>query len=266
MEKWMDKGLDWVISNGPHFLLAILVLIVGFWVIKKITQFLRRLMEKRGTDKSLHTFLISLVNIGLKVLLIISVADMVGIATTSFVAVLGAAGLAVGLALQGALQNFAGGVLILIFKPYKVGDLIESQGQIGVVKEIQIFVTTLISPENRTVIMPNGPVANGHIVNYTEEGRLRLDLDFGISYNADIKQAKEVLLGLMKNHPKIMQDPAPFVGVKSLGDSAINLAVRAHTTPGDFWDVYFELYETGKEALDQAGIEIPFPQMVVHNA
>jgi len=189
---------------------------------------------------------------------------MVGIETTSFVAILGAAGLAVGLALQGTLSNFAGGILLLLFRPYKVGDLVETQGRLGEVREIQIFTTILATPDNKMAIIPNGPIMNGEIVNYTALGKIRVDLVMGISYGADIRKAKEVLLQVMNAHPKVLKDPAPFVGVSELGDSAVNLAVRPHADPADYWDVYFDIYEQGKIALDDHNIEIPFPQVDVH--
>lgn len=264
MDDYIKKAVELAIEYGPKFLLAIVVLIVGFIIINKLVKISRKLIKKRKLDHSLSGFVSSLVNIGLKALLLISVADMIGVETTSFVAVLGAAGLAIGLALQGTLANFAGGVLILLFKPYKVGDLVEAQGHTGHVKEIQIFVTTLITPENKTVILPNGAVSNGNIVNYSEEGKIRVDLVIGISYNSDIKAARETLLPVMQNHDKVLKDPAPFVGVESLGDNSVNLAVRPHCDPADYWDVYFDIYEAGKIALDNAGIEIPFPQMDVH--
>ncbi len=165
--------------------------------------------------------------------------------------------------LRGTLANFAGGVLILIFKPYKVGDLIEAQGHLGSVKEIQIFVTILLTPENKTVIIPNGAISNGNITNYATEGMMRVDLTIGISYDADIKKAKEILIDVMKKHNKVMKEPALFVGVAELADSSVNLAVRPHCHPGDYWNVYFDIYEQAKEALDNANINIPFPQMDV---
>lgn len=221
-------------------------------------------MSKKDTDPSLVSFLTSLVSIGLKALLLISVAEMVGIQTTSFIAILGAAGLAVGLALQGTLANFAGGVLILLFKPYKVGHLIEAQGHTGWVKEIQIFVSILTTPDNKTVIIPNGAISNGNITNYSTLGQIRVDLVMGISYESDIRKAKSILLDVMQKHPKVLKDPAPFVGVVELGDSSVNLAVRPHSTPEDYWTVYFDIYEEGKIALDESGITIPFPQVDVH--
>jgi len=264
MAKWSDKAIELIMEYGPKVVLAIIVLIIGFFVANKLTKLIKRIMHKRGVDVSLQSFVGSLVNVLLKAMVVISVADMVGVETTSFVAIIGAAGLAVGLALQGTLQNFAGGALIMIFKPFKVGDLIEAQGHLGSVKEIQIFVTTLLTPENKTVIIPNGAISNGNITNYTVEGKIRVDLVFGIGYSADIKAAKETLIEVMISHKKVLKDPAPFVGVESLGDSSVNLAVRPYARPEDYWDVYFDVYENGKEALEKVDVEIPFPQMVVH--
>lgn len=257
-------GWNYLIAYGPKIIGALLVLFIGLWVIKRIVKILKRVMRKRGLDESLIPFLSSLLDIGLKAMLVISSASMMGIETTSFVAILGAAGLAVGLALQGTLQNFAGGVLILVFKPYKVGHLIEAQGHLGTVKEIQIFVTILLTPENKTVIIPNGALSNGNITNYTVEGLIRVDVAIGISYDSDIKKAKQVLQGIVDAHPKVLKEPTSFVGVKSLGDSSIDLTVRGYTTPESLWEVYFELIEECKIALDNNGITIPFPQVDVH--
>lgn len=263
-ENLSNKAIDFSIEHGPSILGAIIVLLIGLWVVNKVVGLAERLMIKRNLDPSLIPFLRSMLNIILKAMLIISVAGMIGIETTSFVAIIGAAGLAVGLALQGTLQNFAGGVLILIFKPYKVGDLVQAQGHLGVVKEIQIFVTILLTPENKTVIIPNGAISNGDITNFTVEGMIRVDLTFGISYDSDIKAARNALMKVMEDHPKVLKNPAPFVGVVELADSSVNLAVRPYSNPNDYWDVYFDVYETGKEALDAANISIPFPQVDVH--
>ncbi|MFV0591496.1 MAG: mechanosensitive ion channel family protein [Draconibacterium sp.] len=260
----LGKIYDFIVAYGMKVLLAVIVLIVGLWVIKRITKATNRVMEKRDVNVSLRGFLRSLISILLKVMLVISIAEMVGIKTTSFIAVLGAAGLAVGLALQGTLANFAGGVMILLFKPFKVGDLIVSQGHLGSVKEIHIFVTVLLTPENKTVILPNAAVSSNDIVNYTTEGLIRVDLKFGISYSSNIKTAKDTLMKILVNHPKVLKDPAPFVGVSELANSSVNLAVRPYTKPEDYWTVYFDVYESGKLALDEAGISIPFPQMDVH--
>jgi small conductance mechanosensitive channel len=263
-QEYLEMAYNLLVTNGLNVVIAIIVLVVGLWIIKRIVKIMGRLMEKQKVNVSLHGFLSSMTGILLKVMLLISIAGMVGIETTSFIAILGAAGLAVGLALQGTLANFAGGVMILLFKPFEVGDLIETQGHLGSVKEIHIFVTILLTPENKTVIIPNSAVSNGDIVNYTTEGLIRVDMVFGISYESNIKDAKDVLMGIIENHPKVLKDPAPFVGVKELGDSSVNLAVRPYTKPGDYWDVYFKVMEEGKLALDKAGITIPFPQVDVH--
>jgi len=227
-------------------------------------KMLNKGMSKRGTDETLRPFVLSLLGWVLKIMLFISVIQMLGVATTSFIAVLGAAGLAIGLAFQGTLANFAGGALLLVFKPYKVGDLIEAQGQLGVVKEIQIFTTILLNPQNKTIILPNGAVSNGDITNYTREGKLRVDLIVGIAYESDIRKAKDVLMATMEKDEKILKDPAPFVGVSELADSSINLAVRPWAIPEYYWDVYFGTLEACKNALDKAEVTIPFPQMDVH--
>lgn len=264
MQDYLEQAYDFIVQYGVKVLVAIVVLIVGLWIIKRIVKTTDRLMTKRDVNVSLRGFLKSLISILLKVMLVISIAEMVGLKTTSFIAVLGAAGLAVGLALQGTLANFAGGVMILLFKPFKVGDLIVSQGHLGTVKEIHIFVTILLTPENKTVILPNSAVSSNDIVNYTTEGVIRVDMDFGISYSSNIKTAKDTLMDILVNHPKVLKDPAPFVGVKELADSAVTLAVRPYAKPTDYWTVYFDVYEAGKLALDKAGVTIPFPQMDVH--
>ena len=242
--------------------LAVVILIIGLWLAKKIVKISQKLMGKRGIDETLQKFLGDLIGWILKILVFITAISQVGVETTSFVAIIGAAGLAVGLALQGSLANFAGGALIMIFKPFKVGDLIEAQGEIGVVKEIQIFVTKMISPGNKLVIVPNGTLSNGNIKNYTELGLLRVDLTFGVSYDADIKKTKEVLMEVLTSNKKVLLDPAPSVNVSELADSSVNFAVRPWATPADYWDVYFATIEATKYALDKAGIEIPYPHQV----
>lgn len=249
---------------GIPLIKAIVVLIIGLFIVKLLTRGFRKMLSKRDMDTSLQGFLASMVSTLLKIMLIISVLGMLGIEMTSFIAILGAAGLAIGMALSGTFQNFAGGVMLLLFKPFKVGDKISAQGHTGVVKEIQIFVTTLLDAESKTIILPNGALSNGDITNYTTEGLIRVDLTIGIGYGEDIKKARTALMQVMEAHPKVMKDPTPFVGVSELGDSSVNLAVRPHCDPEDYWDVYFDIYEQGKEALDAAGIEIPFPQIDVH--
>ncbi len=259
-----EKALELVVSYVPKLALALVTLLIGLWIIKGVVKILRLSLDKSKVDNTLIPFLASLVSWGLKVLLFISIASMVGVATTSFIAVLGAAGLAIGLALQGSLANFAGGVLILIFRPYAIGDLIETQGHLGVVKEVQIFNTILLSPDNKRIVIPNGAISNGSLVNFSAEGKLRVDMVIGIAYEADIAKAKQILLELVQNHPLVLQDPAPQVAVSELADSSVNLIVRPWCNAGDYWTVYFETMEKAKQALEENGISIPFPQMDVH--
>jgi len=261
-EKYFDLLLDKIAQFSPNVIAAILILIVGFWITKRMVKVLRKVMNKRGIDETLQKFLGDLIGWALKVLIIIVAISQVGVESTSFIAVLGAAGLAIGLALQGSLANFAGGTLIMIFKPFKLGDLIEAQGELGVVKEIQIFVTKLNSPQNKLIIIPNGILSNGNIINYTEEGKLRIDLTFGVGYDEDIKKTKEVLMEVLTKNDKVLKDPAPTINVSELADSSINFAVRPWAKPEHYWDVYFEVLEDGKYALDKAGIEIPYPHHV----
>ncbi len=263
-QKYLELSKELIIEYTPKFIAAILLLLIGLWIIKRITIFTKKLMQKKGVDASLQTFLSSLINISLKILLVISVLSQVGIETTSFIAALGAAGLAIGLALQGSLSNFAGGVLILFFKPFKVGDMIKAQGELGEVKEIQILVTKLATAGNKTAIIPNGPLANGNIINYNQDGKIRVDLNIGISYDADIKEARKTLMRVMNAHPDILEKPEPTVNVLELADSSVNLVLRPWTVPSKYWDVFFDILENSKEALDEDGITIPFPQRDVH--
>ena len=264
IDAYTTKAIELVMAYTPKVVLAIITLIVGLWLIGLVTRVTRKSMDKTKADKTLIPFITNLVSWLLKVLLFISVASMVGVATTSFIAVLGAAGLAIGLALQGSLGNFAGGVLILIFKPYNVGDLIESQGHLGVVKELQIFNTILLTPNNKRVIIPNGAVSNGAIVNYSAEGILRVDLVIGIAYESDVPKAKEVLYKVMTDHELVLKDPPSQVAVSELADSSVNLVVRPWCTVADYWQVYFDITEAAKAGLEASGISIPFPQRDVH--
>jgi len=259
-----ERITETVVTYGMNLLLALLVLLVGLWLSGWLSRKLDLRMERLGIEVTLRSFLRSLINLALKVLVIITVASMLGVATTSFIAVLGAAGLAVGLALQGSLTNFAGGVLLLIFKPYKVGDYVEMQGQGGTVQAIQILNTVLKTPDNKTVFIPNGPVANGNIVNYSTEPTRRVDMVFGISYGDSIDLARQTLLALLADDPRVLKDPAPLVVVGELGDSAVNFRVRAWTASGDYWAVYFDMQERVKKRFDEVGLSIPFPQRDVH--
>ena len=258
----METIIKYVTDYGIPVLKAIAIYIIGSWVIKKIMSAVKAVMSKKDYDESLQKFLVNLIGWALKIFLIITVVGTLGVETTSFAALIAAAGLAIGMALQGSLSNFAGGVLLMIFKPYKIGDLIEAQDVLGVVKEIEIFTTKLVSPENKLVIVPNGAMANGNITNYTAEGKIRVDTVIGVAYEEDIKQVKDVLLEVLTSNPKVLKDPAPSVNVMELADSSVNFAVRPFAKPEDYWDVYFATYENCKIALDKAGIEIPYPHEV----
>ncbi|MEE9364289.1 MAG: mechanosensitive ion channel domain-containing protein [Cellulophaga sp.] len=261
-EEWLNYGIDLAKELGPRILTALLIYIVGSWVISKIRSVAKKAMSKSNYDESLQKFLLNLISWSLKIFLIVLVISRLGVDVTTFAAVLAAAGLAIGLALQGSLSNFAGGVLIMIFKPYKIGDLIEAQGTIGVVKEIEIFTTKLTTPDNKLAIIPNGAMANGNIINFTAEGKMRVDLTIGVGYDEDIKKSKEVLLEVLISNKKVLQSPEPSVNVSELADSSVNFAVRPYCKPEDYWDVYFETLENCKLALDKAGIEIPYPHAV----
>ncbi len=261
-EGWIEKGMDYVIEHGPNVLWAVLIYVIGSWLVKRITRGLRKVMQKSNYDVSLQRFLMNLISWLLKIVLIILVVSRLGVDVTMFAAIFAAAGLAVGLALQGSLSNFAGGVLIAIFKPYRIGDLVETQDILGVVKDIDIFTTKMVTPQNKLAIVPNGPIANGNIINYTIEGKMRVDIVVGVGYEENIKKSKEVLLGVLTSNPKVLQDPAPSVNVLELADSSVNFAVRPFCKPEDYWDVYFATQEGCKLALDDAGIEIPYPHSV----
>lgn len=264
MEKYMDLAVNLAIEYAPKLALAIVVLIVGLWAISLVVKVLHKALEASGTDETLRHFLDSLVTWALRILLFISVASMVGVATTSFVAVLGAAGLAIGLALQGSLSNFAGGVLILIFRPYKIGDLIESNGHLGKVEKIQIFNTILRTFQNKTIILPNSAVSSNSIINVTANETLRVDMEIGISYDSSIDEAKKVIFDVMSKNDKVLKDPEPAIGVNALADSSVNLLVMPWCNVADYWDIFFGLREDIKKALDANSITIPFPQRDVH--
>jgi small conductance mechanosensitive channel len=260
---WAMRAKDLAMEYAPKLLAALLVLWIGSMLIAMVAKVLGRLLSSRGVEPTLQRFLHSLVTVSLKVLLLITFISMLGVQTTSFIAIIGAAGLAVGLALQGTLANFAGGTLILLFKPYRVGDLIDAQGHVGHVKEIQIFTTVLLTPDSKTAIIPNGAMANGNIVNFTREGRIRVDLTFGLNYASSVSKAREVLTAVMVDHPLVLSDPAPSVTVAKLNVEGMELAVRPHCSPEHYWDVYFGVYEQGIAALQAAGLAGPQPSMKV---
>ncbi|MBN2175981.1 MAG: mechanosensitive ion channel [Bacteroidales bacterium] len=266
------ENLDTIINNlydlalkyGLKLLLAIVTLIIGLWIIKLVMKTIDKTMTKRDVDATLRKFLGSLLSMLLKIMLIISVISMVGVEMTSFVAILAAAGLAVGMALSGTLQNFAGGVILVLFKPFKVGDFIEAQGFLGTVSEIQIFNTILKTVDNKTVIIPNGGLSTSAMTNFSTEPTRRVDFSFGIGYSDDIDKARKVIEGLIAADSRILKDPAPFIAVSELGNSSVKFAVRVWANSTDYWDIFFDMTENVKKAFDREGISIPFPQTDVH--
>ncbi len=258
----MQQAISMVMTYAPMVLLALVTLVVGLWLIKRfITVLDKKLGEK---DPTLNKFVCGLISAILKILLVISVASMVGIATTSFIAVIGAAGLAIGLALQGSLSNFAGGVLILVFKPFRVGDTIEAQGFLGAVVEIQILYTIINTFDNRRIVIPNGSLANSSLVNVSIYDTRRCDLMFGIHYDDDIDKAKAVIKRLIDEDERSLAEPAPRIAVSSLGDNSVNIMARPWVKTDDLWPYYWDMQEKVKKAFDAEGITIPFPQRDVH--
>lgn len=264
LEELQAAWLPLLLQYGSQALLALVTLLVGWWVIGRITVGVHLLLEKRTVDRTLHGFIGALVGIGLKVLLVVSVAGMVGVETASFIALIGAAGLAVGLALQGSLGNFAGGMLIIILRPFRAGEYIEAQGVAGTVESIQIFHTILLSPDNKTIIVPNGSLSNGNVINYSRQPTRRVDLNIGIDYGDNVKQARDILLSLARADERVLKDPEPAVWLVSLGDNSVNLSLRMWAKTEDYWGVYWSIIELAKERFDEEGITIPFPQRTVH--
>ena len=264
LEGIMSKIYDLGVQYGIKVLMAVVTLIIGLWIIKAIMRMIGKNMEKRNVDATLRQFLGSLLGMLLKIMLFISVIGMLGVEMTSFVAILAAAGLAVGMALSGTLQNFAGGAMLVIFKPFKVGDVIDAQGYIGSVKEIQIFNTILKTPDNKTVIIPNGGLATSAMTNFSTEATRRVDFTFGIGYDDDIDKSRTVIEGLIKADSRIFKDPAPVIVVSELADSSVNFTVRVWANSGDYWGIFFDMTEKVKKAFDKEGISIPYPQTDVH--
>lgn len=260
----ITKAISLSMEYAPRVVLAIITLIAGLWLIKRITNLLEQAMIKAKMDVSLIPFISGLVSIGLKIIIVISVASMIGIQTTSFVAVLGATSLAIGLALQGSLSNFAGGVLILVLKPYKVNDLVKIDGHEGYVQEIQIFHTIFLTLDQQTIIMPNGKISNDTIINLSAKGYRRVDLEVGISYDDNVVHAQKIIKEVLSKHPLILKDPLPDVEVLRFGESSVDFAVRPYCQVDDYWKVYFDSYKEIKIALDANNITIPFPQRDVH--
>ncbi|PLX11962.1 MAG: mechanosensitive ion channel protein MscS [Marinilabiliales bacterium] len=255
---------EMAVTYGLKLLAALFILIIGIWVINMLAKRINKLMDKTNTDPSLRGFLKSLLSITLKLILFIIVLTTMGVEMTSFIAILGAASLAVGLALQGTLQNFAGGVIILLFKPYKVGDFIEAQGYMGTVSAIEIFVTKLTTPDNKIIIIPNGGLANSSLINYSKMETRRVNWTFGIAYGDSYDVAKDMIMNLIKEDERILDDPEPFIALGEMADSSVNITVRAWVKGADYWGVFFDMNENFYKNADKHNLSIPFPQMDVH--
>ena len=259
-----DMLLAFSLTYGPRLIGALLTLFLGLWLVGVVSNVVKRMLAKSKVDPSLVSFLVSLASILLKILVYITALGVLGVQMTSFIALLGAAGLAIGLALSGTLQNFAGGVMILFFKYFKVGDYIEAQGHSGTVREIQIFVTVLATPDNKTIIIPNGPLATESLINYSAEPTRRVDWTFGIAYGDDVDSAYAVIRSLIAQDDRILSDPEPFMAVSALADSSVNIVVRAWVNTENYWPVHFRMNEQVYKAFANAGLTIPFPQRDVH--
>tara|TARA_B110000285_G_C15131885_1_gene624164 strand:- start:653 stop:1483 length:831 start_codon:yes stop_codon:yes gene_type:complete len=253
-----------ILSIGVNLAIAIAVVVIGFWLASKLSKTVRKVLTKKNTDASLVGFLSSLTGTGLKILVLVTAITQLGVEMTSFIAILGAAGFAIGMAFSGTLSNFAGGVMILFFKPFKIGDYVNMQGEEGTVKEVLIFNTILSTVDNKIIILANGAVANGTIVNYTKAENRRVDWSFGIAYGDDLKVAKELLNKFIAEDSRILKTPESFVGLGELGDSSVNITTRAWVNQEDYWDVFFQMNERVYNEFEAAGLSIPFPQMDVH--
>ena len=264
MQGVLDKVYTYAVTYGFNFLAAILIFVIGKWLARVVSNIIEKLMVRAKMEKTIASFVKHISYIGLLVFVIIAALSKIGIETTSLIAMIGAAGLAVGLALQGSLANFAAGILLIIFKPFKVGDFVEAGGTVGTVKEIQIFCTVLDHFDNRRIVVPNAKITGDNITNFSAIEKRRVDLVFGISYSDNIKVAKEALERVVNSDPRVLKDPKPVVAVSELGDSSVNLVCRPFVKPGDYWAVYFDTLENGKLELEKNGITIPFPQRDVH--
>jgi len=264
MEGLISRIWEFLTIYGLRVIAAVVVFVVGRWIAKGLTKFLEKVLNKRQVDPTIVSFVANMTYVALLVFVVLAALGQLGIQTTSFIAVIGAAGLAIGLALQGSLANFAAGFLMIIFRPFKVGDFIEGAGVAGTVEVIQIFTTQLKTPDNKTVIIPNAALTAGNITNYSAKGTRRVDLVFGIGYGDDIDHAKKVIMDVLAKEERILKDPATTIGVVELADSSVNFAVRPWVKADDYWSVYFNLTENIKKNFDSQGISIPFPQRDVH--
>lgn len=260
--EYTNKYIDILIEYSPKLLMAVVILFAGLWLSSFVTKTLKKILYKRQVEPTLVNFLGNFVFWILRILVIVTVISKLGVETSSFVAILGAAGLAIGLALQGSLANFAGGILIILFKPFKLEDVIEAQSQIGVVKEIQIFNTRILTANNKTVYIPNGILSNGVVINYTQEGIRRVELTIGVGYDSDLQMVKKTIMNVLENHPLVLKEPAPSTFVNELASSSINMAIRPWCESSNFLTVYGDVLEQCKVAFDKAEIEIPYPHQV----
>jgi len=264
MENYTNLIGEWAVLYGTRIIGAIAILVIGRIVVGILTGIIRRLMTKSKADETLTKFVVSLAKIALMTFVFIAALGALGVETTSIIAVVGAAGLAIGFALQGSLANFAAGVMLIIFRPFKAGDFVDAGGSMGSVEEISIFNTIFKTPDNKVVIVPNGNIVSGNITNFSAEEKRRIDLVFGIGYDDDLKKAKQVLQQIIAADNRILTDPEPTIGVLELADSSVNFAVRPWVKTADYWDVYFDLTEKVKLTFDEMGISIPFPQSDIH--
>jgi len=264
MQETLDKLYVYLLTYGISLVAAIAIFIIGKWIARLVSRIIEKMMLKGKVEKTLASFVKNIVYALLLVFVVIAALNKLGVQTTSFIAIIGAAGLAIGLALQGSLANFAAGVMLIIFKPFKVGDFIAAAGTMGTVVEIQIFNTVLDHFDGRRVVVPNSKLTGDNISNFSDIQKRRVDLVFGISYSDNMKKAKEVLEGIVKSDSRVLKDPAPTVAVSELGDNSVNIVCRPYVRPGDYWAVYFDTLEKGKEELEKNGITIPFPQRDIH--
>ena len=262
---WMTKIKDMALSYAPKIIGAILVYIIGLWIIGRIGKLVMKMLANKKFDVSLQKFLVSIIKVSLTVLMFLAIIGMLGVNITSFAALLAGAGLAIGAALNGSLGNLAGGVMLMVFKPFKVGDMIEAQGSIGLVTEVGIFNTTLLSPENKTIILPNGALSTGVIMNYNTHGNLRVDLKMAVALDQPIEKARQIAIEAMQQNPHVLTSPSPEVSVLEVGNGMTTLAIRPYTTQDNYWNVYFEVQELVKNAFDKNGIAAPIPHTVIIN-
>ena len=262
--KYTDMAIMYASEYGLKIIASLVIFFIGKWAVNKLTALAKNLMTKAKVDETLVEFSESLIYFVLLLMVVLASLNSLGINTTSFIAIFGAAGLAIGLALQGSLANIGAAVLIIIFRPFKVGDFVEAGGATGTVEDVNLFSTIIAPLDNRTIIVPNASIISGNITNYSKKPNRRVDHVFGIGYGDDLKLAKETLLKIMEEDDRVLSEPAPFVGVGELGDNSVNFTFRAWVVTADYWDVYFDMLETVKLTFDEKGISIPYPQMDIH--